>query len=175
MSTERGKFLDILAESYKAYYDLIPPEDGLELPLAFEADFHSRDERYWLTKNISVWGNETNEFAYIFSAQSFDRMLVDRCIDYALKNGLPRVKPHKEHQCTNIKVIFVADSFDKELVRYIQKRKFQKSYKFSLHGFTMLKTAAVDLSLGRAFANRDGYELEKYFSKLFASVEKSKG
>ena len=175
MSIEREKFLDILAESYRAYYDVSFPESEGELPIAFTADYNSRDERYWLSKNISVWSNEKNEFAYIFSAPSFDRALTDRCINYALESGLPRVKPHKEHQCTNIKVIFVADSFDKELVRYIQKRKFQKSYKFSLHGYTMLKTAAVDLSLGRAFPNRDGYELEKYFSKLFASVEKSKG
>ena len=175
MSIEREKFLEILAESYRAYYDVFLPESEGELPIAFTADYNSRDERYWLSKNISVWSNEKNEFAYIFSAPSFDRALTDRCINYALEKGLPRVKPHKEHQYTNIKVLLVADGFDKELVKYIQKQKFQKSYKFSLHGYTMLKTAAVDLSLGRAFPNRDGYELEKYFSKLFASVEKSKG
>lgn len=173
MSIEREKFLTILAESYSAYYDIDkqPPETAL--PLVFKADYYSRAERYWLSKNIPMWGNETNEFAYVFSAPSFDEALAAECIDFALAEGLPRVKPHKEHQYTNIKVLLVADSFDEAVIKYIRKRKFQKNYKLSLHGFTMLKTAAVDLSRSRAFPNRDGYELEKYFKKLFTSAEKN--
>lgn len=174
MSIERAEFLNILAESYKAYYDVFPVENVGELPLAFRADFHSRDERYWLSKDIPVWGNETNEFAYVFSAPSFDESMAAKCIEYALNEGLPRVKPHREHHYTNIKVLFVADSFDDAVIKYIKKQKFQKSYKLSLHGFTMLKTAAVDLSRSKAFPNRDGHELEQYFSKLFTAAEKSK-
>ena len=63
----------------------------------------------------------------------------------------------------------MADSFDNALLKHIRAKKFEKSYKFSLHGFTMLKTCAVDLSREEAFPNKAGYELAKYFSKLFAS------
>ena len=71
-----------------------------------------------------------------------------------------------------MKVLFVADCFAPEVIRQITGKKFNKSYKFSLHGFTMLKTAAVDLSQEKAFPNKAGYELEKYFRKLFASRRK---
>ncbi|MEI3061448.1 MAG: hypothetical protein V8S72_00165 [Oscillospiraceae bacterium] len=79
---------------------------------------------------------------YMFAAESFDKELVDNCIDFALADGLPRVKPHKEHQYTNIAAIFVAESFDPATAKHIAKRSFSKSYKFSLHGYTELLTAA---------------------------------
>ena len=166
---DREKFSEVLRNPFAAYYNIVPDSDAPGLPLDFRADYFSRAEKYWLTKKITIWGNETNEFAYIFSDKTFDKATVDRCIEYALEEGLPRVKPHKEHQYTNIKVIFVADSFDKDTVSYIQKESFSKSYRFSLHGFTELKTTAVDLTESKAYPNRAGYELAQYFSKLFAA------
>lgn len=171
MAIERTEFLEVLRDSYSAYYDIAQCEAPAELPFIFRADYFSRAERYWLSKKIPIWGNETNEFAYIFSAPVIDSALADKCMDYALNDGLPRVKPHKEHQYTNIKVLFVADSFDGETKKTIQKRSFSKSYRFSLHGFTNLLTAAVDLSEGKAYPNKAGHELAGYFKKLFASRE----
>ena len=174
MRIEREKFLNTLADSFSAYYDLHMAEGEQELPLSFRADYFSRAERYWLTKNITIWGNETNEFAYVFSAPSFDQALAARCIDYALDDGLPMVKPHKEHQYTNIKVILLADSVEQDVARYVKKRSFSKSYKFSLYGFSTLKSAIVDLGSQKTVTNSAGHELVSYFSKLFAAEEKSK-
>ena len=168
---ERCDFLPVIQESFSAYYDIYPNNDGCEtaLPLAFRADYFSRAEKYWLSKKITIWANETNEFAYIFSAPSLDTELVDKCLEYAMAQGLPRVKPHKEHQYTNIKVIFVADAWDDTVVRYVQQKKFSRNYHFSLHGFTELKTAAVDLGRQTAYPNRAGHEMSDYFRKLFAA------
>ena len=174
MGIEREKFLGTLADSFSAYYDLHMAQAEDRLPLAFRADYHSRAERYWLSKNIPIWGNETNEFAYIFSAPAFDRGLAAKCIDYALEKGLPMVKPHKEHQYTNIKVILVADSVDADTAKYLKKRSFSKNYKFSFHGFSTLKSAIVDLGTGKTVTNSAGHELTGYFSKLFAAEERSK-
>lgn len=169
MPMDRSEFLEVLRDSFSAYYNILPAGASEELPLAFKADYYSRAEKYWLSKKIPIWGNETNEFAYIFSAPDFDRALADRCIDFALSDGLPRVKPHKEHQYTNIKVILVADRFDDEAKKAIQKRSFTKNYKFSFHGFTNLLSAAVDLSEGCAYPNKAGHDLGPYFRKLFAA------
>lgn len=174
MGIEREKFLDTVADSFSAYYDLHMAEGEQKLPLVFRADYYSRAERYWLTKNIPIWGNETNEFAYVFSAPTFDQTLAARCIDYALDEALPMVKPHKEHQYTNIKVILLADAVEEDVARYVKKRSFTKSYKFSLHGFSTLKSAIVDLSEQKTVTNSAGHELVPYFSKLFAAEEKAK-
>ncbi len=169
MLTERPEFLEVLRDSYSAYYNIVPSEAPEEIPLAFRADYFSRAEKYWLSKDIPVWGNETNEYAYIFSAPCFDSTLADKCIDYALSDALPRVKPHKEHQYTNVKTVFIADSFDSATKKVIQKRSFTKSYKFSLHGFSNLLTAAVALDEKKTYTNQAGHDLVNYFKKLFAA------
>lgn len=169
MTGTRTDFLETLRDSYSAYYDIHENESFTDLPLVFRADYSSRNEKYWLTKNIKVWGNETNEHVYMFAAESFDKELVDNCIDFALADGLPRVKPHKEHQYTNIAAIFVAESFDPATAKHIAKRSFSKSYKFSLHGYTELLTAAVELGTESTRTNSAGRPLEAYFRKLFAA------
>lgn len=167
MAIARETFMAVLEDSYSAYYNIIPNDGATALPLAFRADYVSRAERYWITKSIPIWGNETNEYAYIFSAPTFDAVTVESCMDYALSDGLPRVKPHKEHQYTNIKAIFIADRFDDAAEKAVQKRRFTKSYHFSLYGYSTLLTAAVDLSERKTSTNKAGHDLAVYFKKLF--------
>lgn len=172
MADNRTEFIEVLKDSYSAYYNLVPNDGLTDLPLMFRADYFSRGEKYWITKSIKIWGNETNEYAYIFSAPSFDVATVEKCMDYAVADGLPRVKPHKEHQYTNFTAVFVADSFDPDALKAVKKRKFNKSYKLSFHGFSMLKAAAVTLPTQQTVTNPAGQDLSAYFKKLFTARNK---
>ena len=172
MALDRLQFLKTLEDSYSAYYNIIESDSKTELPLVFEADFFKRDERYFMIKSANLYGNETNEFVYVFSEENFSKELSDACIQYALEDGMPRVKPHKEHQYTNIKVIFVADSFDEDAEKDIASRRFQKSYHFSLWGYSSLITAAVNVGTEQVRTNPAGREMKKYFSKLFTAQHK---
>ncbi len=173
MAIQREEFLKILEDSFSAYYNIFPQEHP-ELPLAFRGDYSKHDERYWLMKSVPIWKNDTGEFVYVFSAEGFSPDLAEKCIAFALEDGLPRVKPHKEHHHTDVKVILIADSLDDQTRKTVQKKSFTKSYHFSLWGFTNLLTAAVDLSQEKAYPNKEGYALEKYFHKLF-DVRKEEG
>ena len=102
-------------------------------------------ERYWLTKSVKMWGNEKNEYAYIFTADSFTPELAERCVEWAWEDGIPRVKPHSEHQCTNVKVIFIADSVSPETEKAVKKMSRTKNYRFGLHGYSNLLTGITDL------------------------------
>lgn len=167
MTMDRETFLAVVEDSYSAYYTIRKNEDLTDLPLAFRADYYSRDEKFWFTKNVKIWANETNELCYVFCAEHFDRETVERCLDFVIEDAQPRVKPHKEHQYTNFKAVFLADSYDADAKKAVVKRSFNKNYKFSLHGYSMLLTAAVDLSDCSTVTNRAGYQLVKYFRKLF--------
>ena len=138
------------------------------LPLVFRADYKDLDEHYWFVKSAKVWVNEKNEHAYLFSAPSFDADSVKACVDYALADGLPRVRPHKEHQCTNIKVVFLADTADEDVRKAVRKLRFTKNYKFGLWGFTNLLAGLVDLETEKTVTNAAGHELATFFKKLFA-------
>ena len=169
MAIERNTFLEVLKDAYSAYYSVQPAGEAGDLPLSFRAEYHSRDEQYFLVKSANIWRNEKNEYCYVFSAPSIDKETAEKCMDWAIQDMLPKVKPHKEHQNTNVKVIFVADAMEDAVIRSVQKRHFSRSYgPLSTHGYTELLAAAVDLSREKAFPNRAGNELGKFFSKLFA-------
>ena len=169
MVIERDTFLEVLKDAYSAYYTIIPADGDTELPLSFRAVYGARDEQYFFVKSATIWANEKNEYAYVFSAPTFDVDTIDRCVSWALEDMLPKVKPHKNHQYTNAKVIFVAEKLEDAAVRAVQKKRFSKSYgPLSIQGYTELITAAVDLSRSKAFANPAGNDLPKFFGKLFA-------
>ena len=168
MAIERSMFLEILKDAYSAYYSIVPAEEE-ELPLCFRAEYCSRDEQYFLSKSANIWSNEKREYCYVFSASGFDAQTVERCMDQALEEMLPKVRPHKEHQYTNCKVIFVADTLSDEVMKAIHRRKFSKSYGFlSTQGYTELLCAGVDLGREKTVTNPMGQELAKFFGKLFA-------
>ena len=170
MAMDRADFLEIVKDAYSAYYTILPAEEGEEeLPLAFRAEYNVRDEQYFFVKSANIWKNEKHEYCFVYSAPSFDPALAERCIDFSLREMLPKVKPHKEHQYTNCKVILIADSFDGETIRTVRKKHFSKSYgPLSTHGYTELLTAAVDLRERKAYSNRVGRDLEEFFGNLFA-------
>lgn len=169
MALDRAAFLKVVEDSYSAYYNIVKENLSENIPLAFRADYFQRSERYWLSKSIPIYGNETNEFVYVFSADAFTLASVESCIQYALDEGLPRVKPHKEHQYTNIKVVFIADSFEESAIKEIRHRRFQVSYHHSLWGYSSLITSAVDVNDEKVWTNSAGRDMKKYFSKLFAA------
>lgn len=169
MAIERSMFLEILKDAYSAYYTIFPVEEPGELPLVFRAEYCSRDEQYFLSKKANIWRNEKREYCYVFSAPGFDAETVERCVDWALGEMLPKVKPHKEHQYTNCKVVFITDALSQETAQTVKKSKFSKSYGFlSTQGYTELIAAAVDLSTEKVVTNRVGHGLEDFFRKLFA-------
>lgn len=169
MAIERSLFLEIVKDAYSAYYSIVPEAEAGELPLAFRADYKSRDEQYFFVKSANIWGNEKNEYAYVFSSPEIDAAAAQKCLDWALQDMLPRVKPHREHQYTNCKVVFIVDRLSGETAQTVKKSNFSKSYGFlSTQGYTELIAAAVDLSTEKVFTNRVGHGLEDFFRKLFA-------
>ena len=169
MAIERSLFLEIVKDAYSAYYSIVDDAQAPDLPLAFRADYCSRDEQYFFVKSANIWGNEKNEYAYVFSAPEIDPATARKCLDWALQDMLPRVKPHKEHQYTNCKAVFISDTLSDETAQTVKKSKFSKSYGFlSTQGYTELIAAAVDLSTEAVVTNRVGHGLEDFFRKLFA-------
>ena len=98
MAIERSLFLEIVKDAYSAYYSIVDDAQAPDLPLAFRADYKSRDEQYFFVKSANIWGNEKNEYAYVFSAPEIDPATAQKCLDWALQDMLPRVKADREEE-----------------------------------------------------------------------------
>lgn len=169
MAWERAGLLEKLRESYEYYYDITEGDAGTGLPLLYSAAFHVRSEGYVLIKKAKIWAAETNEYAYIFSVPVLDAKTASECIEFALKDGMPRVQPHPEHRESYIIALFVADVIDPEAQKIIRGAKLYKSFKLGLQGWVALKTAAVELEKELIETNKAGGNLVSFFRKLLRS------
>ena len=64
----RGR-VDRLLQSYSAYYDV---EECDERDLVAKARFHSRGEKYLLTRGVNLWSVEDHEYVFFFEGTSLD-------------------------------------------------------------------------------------------------------
>ena len=169
MAWDRTGLLDKLRESYEYYYDITEGDAGTGLPMLYSAAFHVRSEGYVLIKKAKIWAAETNEYAYVFSVPVLDAETASKCIDYALADGFPKIEPSPEHRESYIIAVFVADVIEAEALKIIRSRKFYKSFRFGLQGWSALKIAAVELEKELISTNKAGGNLVNFFRKLLRS------
>ncbi len=169
MLKDRQAALEKLKTSYGYYYELEEGSGESGLPLAFFGQFHARDEGYVLIKSAKIWFAESNEYIYLFSAPHMDGETVERCLDHVMEDVLPRIKPFKHHRDSYIIAVFLADVIDAEAQKIIRDRRFYKSFKFGLEGWSSLKTAGAELERELITTNRAGRDLKKFLKKLLRS------
>ncbi len=169
MAWDKTRLMQKLRESYEYYYDIEDGDAGSGLPLEYRAEFRVRSEGYVLIKRAKIWAAETNEYAYIFSVPVLDADTASKCIDYALGDGFPRITPNPEHRESYIIAVFVADVIEAEALKIIRSRKFYKSFRFGLQGWSALKIAAVELEKELISTNKAGGNLVNFFRKLLRS------
>lgn len=169
MTINRDEFLGRVYSSYEYYYNVSDGDSESGLPLAFSAEFHARDEGYVLVKNAKIWAAESNEYVYVFSVPVLHEETAERCMDYAMNDALPKIKPHCEHKDSYIIAVFLADVILPEATKSVRRRKFHKDYKFGVMGWSSLKTVAVELEGEMVFTNKMGGNLKKFFKRLLRS------
>lgn len=157
-----GEILD----SYQAYYDIQEPQGACKGWLRATASYHARGEKYVLVRRAKLWGAENNEYVFLFSLKDLDEVSWVVSRDYAMDQGLARIKPHGEHMCSLITAVFLADHVDPDLERELKRFHYYKSFRFSLHGWTAFQLAVVDLTRGRVITNREGKRLKQYLERF---------
>ena len=170
---KRSEFIETLKNSYEYYYDVSYPETEGHLPLEFYAEFKSRGEAYFLFKTAKLWAMESNEYVYVYSMPHMDEETVLKCLDFSIKDGYSKVKPHSEHRDSGFIVVFVADSFSEAALKLIKRKKEYKSFKFGLHGWVNLKTAGIEPESKKIVTNRLGGSLKKHFKTILLRSEKA--
>lgn len=161
MPVSRETMLAKLRDAYTVYFD----EEALsgDMPhLAACYAFHSSNECFVLSKKAKLWSAETNEYVYVFSLPRLDARTYASCRELAREKGMSRVRPHIDHRSSSITAVFICDSMDSDAAAELEKTRFHKDFLFSLHGWTDLRTAAVELTTGKVAVNRAGKELKDF-------------
>lgn len=161
-------FLQRLLRSYKTYYDLRTEE--VEPPFVAEAEFHSHEERFFLSRRAIIDEVENNERVYFATTDILTREDFFKLDEEAWKRGTALVEPSVHHQSSDVSLIIIANSIEADAFLAIKKARHSLSYRHCLHGYSNYHLIAVDLSSQTLVHNPLGYTMKK----LMRSVLKGK-
>lgn len=171
MSQLREALVQRLIDSYQAYFD-VETFQG-EQSLKARCAYHSRAAQYVLVKKAELWAAENHEYLYLHALPVLSRGELERIIEAVLDDGMPRIRPHKEHMYTYLTAMIVCDRADPDALELLKKTKKRREFKLSLHGWMELRIAAVDISTGEISTNRCARDLKKSLRPIVDTVLKS--
>ena len=167
--------LDKLLEAYSHQY-IITRDVKTELgDYPAIADFFIRDENYAFSKKAVISAYEQYEYAYFYLADHLDENGARDLLDRTLKVGMDRVRPHKEHKSSYVTLLILAETITPEAKKLIEKTRFQKNFRLSLHGWMEYHIAAMECSTQSFLSNPGGKGARKNLEQNFSFRPIKKG
>jgi hypothetical protein len=163
---DRLVILNRFLNSYESSYDIVNGDMASGLPLQAVCVHHTRSEKYVLSKKAKLWAAEVNDYLYLFCMQTLAKEQAEECVLFSIKDALPRVKPHNEHMYSFISAVFLADETEQDALKFIKRRKFNKSYRLGFYGSYPLKTAALEKKKKKIVTNSMGRDLRKQIKNI---------
>ena len=140
--------------------------EGITFPAS--AHYYLRDENYLISKQHVLSAVEQHEYLYFYLTDHLNANDLKEITDLAKRLGLSRVRPHKDHMFSNVGLVILANTIDPEAAKLIRRTRFRKNYRLSLHGWTELQLAAMDVSSNCFYSNPAGKEARKILEQNFA-------
>ena len=159
------KLLNAYAHSYDIERD-VEVEGGRFPATAF---FYLRDEHYLVRRDKQFYATEQHDYTYFCLADHLDEAELERQIELSMKAGMARVRPHKEHMCSYVTLVILANTIDEEAKRRIRRTRFHKNFRLALHGWMEYHIAAMECSTRTFLSNPAGRGARKTLEANFAA------
>lgn len=169
MQTALQGRLEQLLAAYSHHYTVereVQVEGG-RFPAA--AEFYLRDENRLLTRGHVFSAFEQHEYVYFFVTGQLDAATLRAQVALSQRAGLARVRPHREHMCSFVTLVILADTITPDAAALLRHTRLHKNYRFRLHGWMEYRIAAMDASQGRFYANPAGRDVRRTLEANFGS------
>ncbi|MDN5332278.1 MAG: hypothetical protein PWP45_1503 [Tepidanaerobacteraceae bacterium] len=156
-------YLKHLAEKLESYFDIEREKMIGEIKIDLFGRCHIKHVRTFLTPKDVVDSYESNEY---FVVKVFEELTEEGLSSFEkfLRQVVMKsyVVPKEDHMCTVINGVAVIEkNLSEDVERKIKGYFYEKSFLFSLKGWSRINLAAVDLEKGRLVLSKKGRELEK--------------
>lgn len=153
-----NQFTQQLANAYVGYYDVYRDDKIGELPLAFTAIYKRRDERYFITKSVKVWGAENQQFVFVQAKQSPISMDDINRLQSSIRQRMPDFIPQKDEHMSSVFIgVIVTDRpITAEVMKEVKKYRKLRFFKFGFHGWAEMYMAVVSLNDASVYIHRKG-------------------
>ena len=160
--------LEKLLNAYSHNYDLTSnvEEEGVVYPAM--AHYYLRDEHYLVRRDKQFYATEQHDYTYFYLAGQLSAAQARELLDRTLKVGMAQIKPHKEHMCSYVTLVVLAETIDPEAQKLLKRTRFHKNFRLALHGWMEYHIAAMECSTGSFLSNPAGREARKTLEANFA-------
>lgn len=157
--------LDNLMKQYEGYFNVeIPHTYGNRVLLAY-AQYIQRMEKYVLVRKAQLYATESNEHVFFVHAPHLNDATWEAEKTFIIDAEKDYVVPHSEHMYSYMTLILLCDHIDPDVKKKIKRTSYTKNYKMSMHGYSMVRVAALDLSDESIVVNAQGKEIKKVLEK----------
>ncbi|MDO5715966.1 MAG: hypothetical protein Q4P25_05255 [Tissierellia bacterium] len=157
MNMEAEKYLDYLTKIYEVYYDLFYNYKINPLEFDLYGRYFERNEKYFATKKIVLYGLERNEHLLY---KHYKKVSLDdvKTFTHTLEDSINTlVTPGGDHMATLIRGLISTETRpDKEVIRYVKKYKFYKSFLFGMKGWVNIGLNLVNINDSTSYHNKMG-------------------
>ena len=166
--------LEKLLSAYSHLYDIDRSVQVEDITYPATATYYLRDENYLISKQHVLSAVEQHEYVYFHLTDHLSADDLQSQMDLSKRVGLSRVKPHKDHMCSFVTLVVLANTIDPEAVKLMKKTRFRKNYRMCFHGWMEYHVAAMEVSTNRFFSNPAGAGAKKILEQNFAPNGKRK-
>lgn len=167
------QYINELMNKYVVFFDVNKAEKIGNTPLAFSALYKRRDEKYFITKTIKVWGMENQQC--VFAAEKEEpltKAYIQQFEKDIRENVNEYVGQHQEHMSTIFLGVVITDQpVTEEFIKGVRKYRKVKFIKYGMHGWAELYLAIVDLKEGKVYVHRKGDTYVEPFLKSLVKKE----
>ena len=156
--------LEKLLPSFQRYYNV--KRENITEPFSAEAEFYSQDSQYFLFKSAKLSESESKEFVFFATCENLDLASLKHLDETAWNTGMSRVNITPNHHSTDVSLIILAQTIEKDAAEEIKKLRHYKSYSFTLCGWSKYRLIALELSTGNVIYNHQGQELKKLIRNI---------
>lgn len=160
--------LEKLLNAYSHHYDIARDVrvEGGSFPAA--AFFSLRDEHYLVRRDKIFYATEQHDYTYFYLTDHLDADALREQIELSRRAGLKEIRPGREHMCSYVTLVILADVIDPEAKKLIRRIRFQKNFRLALHGWMEYHIAAMECSTLSFLSNPAGRAARKTLEGNFA-------
>ncbi len=163
---ELQQYLEKLKDRFEAYYNVELDFNYEGYNYDFHAVFFQRDEKYIATKKTVIY--EYEQFEHIL-LKYFKDPTIEDLKDFVanLENATSKlVVPTNEHMSTLVRGVFLVDgAISDELIEFVKKYSYYKSFCFGFKGWVNIALNMVDINnMDKHYHNKRGKGVKKHFA-----------
>lgn len=175
---DAGQYLEDVLAVYSNTFDIVRPFvfHGMEFP-AF-GEFHQKDEKYVLKKDVTLWSAHSNEYVLFSRCERLTEEFFIQCcrmLEDQMEPELVRKKaryPEENHMFSYLTLVFVSDRTpEPEVLRRIKNYHYHRNYLFTFRGRCEAHVVLVDLEKREATTNRASRGMRKFYLGLLKKEE----